>query len=197
MDVNFIITCFDREDYWPYLKDILDGYTVVKPHIAFCYNGTKNLSADFKCKNRGKLPGDADLIIGGYNVLKNNGVKNWLKLSVDSWILNEDSIVDIFDKMEKRDCCYGGCEWDDADHFSTDIMFVRENSFGLMQKFCAIAPTWIQHDNIEGLAADLAKRQGFYYMIPQRDRNSGESWGRHEVPELGWTMQHSLEKNVE
>lgn len=75
MDVNFIITCYNREDYWPYLKKILQSYKIIKPNIAYCYSGdNQNEICDFKCKNRGHVEGDTDLMIGGYNVLKNNGV---------------------------------------------------------------------------------------------------------------------------
>jgi hypothetical protein len=87
MDVNFIVTCYNREEYWPYLKEILNSYKIIKPHIAYCYNGNKaDEVCDFRCGNRGHIEGDTDMMIGGYNLLKDNGVKNWIKLSVDSWL---------------------------------------------------------------------------------------------------------------
>ena len=97
MDVNFIITCYDREDYWPYLKKILDSYQTIKPHVAYCYSGVKeDVECDFRCSNRGHIEGDTDLMIGGYNLLKDNGVDKWIKLSVDSWLIDEEKIIELF-----------------------------------------------------------------------------------------------------
>ena len=48
--VNFIVTCHDREAYWPYLRDIILSYKEIASYIAFCYNGKDNgFPCDFKC----------------------------------------------------------------------------------------------------------------------------------------------------
>lgn len=198
MDVNFIITCFNREDYWPHLKRLILSYKKIRSHVAFCYNGTKNIPADFKCKNRGMTPGDCDMITGGYYFLRNNGVKNWIKLSVDSWLVDESKIISIFEAMEKVRAVYGGCRWDTAANFSTDIMFVREDNFQFMREFVAGMANEIGNHNIEWLAGKIARKCGRFYMIPERDGVPvAPGKFRHVVPALGWCMFHDLQKNID
>lgn len=199
MDVNFIITCYNREDYWPYLKNIIESYKKITPHIAYCYSGIRSdVVCDFRCKNRGHIEGETDLIIGGYNALKNNGVKNWIKLAVDSWLLDEDKILNIFDVMEKNKYSYAGNYWVAEQWFSTDIFFSIDNEFNFMKKFSEEAIHYItQIDySIEGFIADLARRGG-YYIIPEREPiKNASSPTRFEVKSLGWTMQHDLNLNL-
>jgi hypothetical protein len=64
IDINFIVTDYNREDYWPYLKNILESYKKIKAHYAYCYSGVKqDVICDFRCKNR-DIEGDTDLMIG-------------------------------------------------------------------------------------------------------------------------------------
>jgi hypothetical protein len=199
IDVNFIITDYNREDYWPHLKNILTSYKKIQAHIAYCYSGVRNdIVCDFRCVNRGHIEGDTDLMIGGYNFLKNNGVKYWIKLSVDSWLLDEDKILDIFNIMEQNDHFYAGCRWTGDPWWSTDIFFSRENDYHFMEKFTGIANHYLTHTDysIERCIADVAKGYGKYYMIPERDPVPGNYGTRFEVKALGWTMQHDLQANL-
>ncbi|NBP16352.1 hypothetical protein EBU95_18530 [bacterium] len=199
MDINFIITCYNREDYWPYLKQILENYKLIKPHIAYCYSGVKDdVVCDFKCENRGHIEGDTDLMIGGYNVLKNNGVKNWVKLSVDSWMLDEQKVIDIFNIMEYNDLVYAGNRWTGDPWWSTDMFFSRDNEFEFMKKFTEGALNYIENVDysIEGWIANLAKESGKYYIIPEREPITGNTGTRFCVDELSWTMKHDLNENL-
>ena len=199
MDINFIVTDYNRENYWPYLKNILESYKKIKAHTAYCYSGVKpDVTCDFRCQNRGHIEGDTDLVIGGYNVLKDNGVKNWIKISVDSWLLDEDKILGIFDTMEKNDQVYAGCRWTGDPWFATDIFFSRDNDYRFMEKFATGAIHYItQVDySIEGFIANLAKQSGRYYMIPERDPVTGNCGTRFEVASLGWCMYHDLAQNL-
>ncbi len=199
IDINFIVTDYNREDYWPYLKNILESYKKIKAHYAYCYSGVKqDVICDFRCKNRGHIEGDTDLMIGGYGVLKNNGVKNWIKLSVDSWLLDEDKVIDIFNKMETNDYVYAGCRWTGNPWFSTDVFFSRDNDFHFMEKFTSTAIHYIEKVDysIEGCIANLAKQSGKYYLIPERDPVPGNHGTRFVVDALGWTMQHDLQANL-
>jgi hypothetical protein len=195
MEINFIVTCFDKEDYWPYLKEILNSYKLIKPHVAFCYSGTKEIPFDYRTYNRGKQFGDADLICGGHSTLTGNKVKNWVKISVDSWLCDEQKVINIFEQMEKNDACYAGSFWDDKYHFSTDIMFVRDTKFDFWEKFKDQVYSWLAHDCIEGLAAKLAKESEQYYLIPERSVIPNKY--RHACEALGWIMQHDLQKNID
>jgi len=200
MDVNFIVTCYNRENYWPYLKEILNSYKIIKPHIAYCYNGVNpDEVCDFRCGNRGHIEGDTDMMIGGYNLLKDNGVKNWIKLSVDSWLLDEQKVVDILNLMEEKDYVYAGCRWTGDPWFSTDVFFARENEFRFMHKYAKWAIHYIEKVDysIERCIADLAKQSGKYYLIPERDPVPGNHGTRYVVEKLGWAMYHELDKNLE
>ena len=197
MDVNFIITCYNREDYWPYLKKILQSYKIIKPNIAYCYSGdNQNEICDFKCKNRGHVEGDTDLMIGGYNVLKNNGVNKWIKLGVDSWLIDEKKIIDIFNIMEKNNFMYSGNTWGSEKYFSTDIFFVIENDFEFMKKFTEGAINYIENIDysIEGWMRILAMSSNRFYHIPEREPIFGN---RFSVESLSWTMKHDLNENIE
>jgi len=199
VDINFIVTNYNRENYWFYLRDILNSYKKIKAHTAYCYSGVKpDEVCDFRCINRGHIEGDTDLIIGGYNFLKNNGVKKWIKISVDSWLLNENKILDIFDIMDKNDHTYAGCRWTGDPWFSTDIFFSRDNDFHYMEKLTIWAIEYISQIDysIEGCIATLAKQSGRYYMIPERDPVKGGYGTRFVVDALGWVMYHNLEDNL-
>jgi hypothetical protein len=200
MDVNFIITCYNREDYWPYMRDILNSYKTIKPHIAYCYSGVKDDEVcDFRCANRGHIEGDTDLMIGGYNFLKNNGVKKWIKLCVDSWLIDEQKILDIFKIMDDNDCVYAGNRWTGDPWWATDIFFSRDNDFEFMRKFTEGAINYIENVDysIEGWIANLAKASGRYYIIPEREPITGNTGTRFVVDPLSWTMQHDLQQNIQ
>ena len=192
MNVNFIITCCNREAYWPYLRKIILSYKQVVPHIAFCYNGKdKNMQCDFRAKNEGLTKGDTRLLCGGYNILKGNGVNHWMKLSVDSWLCREQVIVDLFMKMDFCGYHYAGIPWKHRkSNYSTDIIFA-DTVF--MQVLVALAPRVYKGEySLEGAARRVANSLRKVYFIPER-----LPYKRHHVEALGWTMQHNLKKNVE
>jgi hypothetical protein len=199
VDINFIVTCYNREEYWPHLQNILNSYKKIKAHTVYCYSGVKpDVVCDFRCANRGHIEGDTDLMIGGYNFLKNNGVSKWIKISVDSWLLDEDKILDIFDIMDKNDQVYAGCRWTGDPWWSTDIFFSRDNDYHFMEKFTSTAINYITtvDYSIERCIADVAKGYGKYYMIPERDPVPGNYGTRFVVDALGWVMYHDLNENL-
>ena len=52
MEINFIITCFDKEEYWSHLKEILDSFSKIKPNYVLVYNGeNENFICDARLKN--------------------------------------------------------------------------------------------------------------------------------------------------
>jgi len=199
MDINFIITNYNREDYWPYMKQILNSYEHIIPHVVYCYSGLNDEVCDFRCTNRGHIEGDTDLMIGGYNHLKNNNVKRWIKLSIDSWLLDEQKIIDIFNIMENEDMVYAGNKWTGEPWWSTDIFFARENDFEFMKKFCEGALHYIENIDysIEGWIRNLAVSNGKYYIIPDREPIQGNFGNRFYVDSLSWTMKHDLRENIE
>jgi len=196
MDINFIITCYDKEDYWPYMKQILDSYKIVKPHIVLCYNGNReNFVCDYRCNNSWHARGEHDLMKGGYDLLKNNGINKWVKLSVDSWLLDENVIIDIFNRMVENNYCYAGNYWSNELAFATDIIFAIENNFNLFEKFFE---RYLITDGFESAMAETVKDNGKYYLIPERQPvNSDINTHRFYVDALSWTMDHNLNVNIQ
>ena len=112
-EINFIITVYDRENYWPFLKNILDTYKQIKSNYVICYSGEDdNFYSDFKIKNvinggRGNdhhgsssphVDMDYDLMIGGYDILKKNNVTN-LNFALSgkrNWYFLENKIFSNF-----------------------------------------------------------------------------------------------------
>ena len=181
MNVNFIITCYNREAYWPHLHKLIMSYKTIIPHIAFCYNGMSNMDCDYRCDNPGLSAGDGKMICGGFNALKNNGIHRWIKLSVDSWLCNEQVIFTLLDLMDSKKLHYIGSDWDKTG-FSTDIMFA-DSIF--MNEFV----NNITNIKLEKHCKNIAHKLGFYHIIPNRGRSLNTT--------LGWTMQHDLKKNLE
>ena len=191
-DVNFIITCFDREAYWPYLKKIISSYKNISPRVAFCYNGAdKNLPCDYRCKNEGKARGDARLIAGGYDLLKSNSIQRWVKLSVDSWPCLEEKLLGLFDRMEKAGKHYAGIPWHLYNYqYSTDVI-IADGAF--MRAFVSLfGAVYSGAKSLEATAKDAVARLGGAYFIKER-----LPYQRHHVVSLGWTMQHDLKDNIE
>jgi hypothetical protein len=193
MNVNFIITVNNRENYWPYLKEIFNSYKIIKPNIALCYNGNdKNFTADFKCINKGHIEGEIDLIIGGYNLLKNNKINKWVKIGVDSWLLNEEKILSIFNEMDKQNSIYGGSYWNGYDRLSTDIFFASTENINFLEELNYLyGPPGIEFKMLQ-----LINKFGGFYIIPERQYVDGCSGSRFVVESLGWVIQHDLRLNL-
>jgi hypothetical protein len=216
-EINFIITVYNRENYWPYLKNILDNYKKIKSNYVICYSGDDdNFYSDFKIKNvinggRGNnhhasstpyVDMDYDLIIGGYNILKNNNVTNWIKLSVDSWLLDEIKIIEIFDFLINEDCVYAGNNWYSNFNKSTDIFFANTKNQNILEDFKKNGKEFLNYlynvknpSGLERLMNYIIEPYN-YAIITNREPIDAEST-RWLVPELGWCMSHNLETNIE
>jgi hypothetical protein len=217
IDVNFIITIYNREDYWPYLKNILDSYKTIKSNYVVCYSGIDDsFECDFRMKNvinggRGDnhhphssphVDMDFDLMMAGYEILKNNNVTNWIKLSVDSWLIDERKIVDILNFLKNEDCVYGGNYWYTHINLSTDIFFLNTKHYNIfedLKKHGKHFLDWLYNNKIPTGLENLMR----YIVIPhnhaiiiEREPLNAEST-RFLCPNLGWCMSHDLGTNIE
>ncbi len=201
MEVNFIVTCFDKTDYRPYLDKIIATYETIVPHVAFCYNGGDaaygNNHCDFVCDNKGHQLGEYDLICGGYDVLKCNQVHNWIKIGVDSWLCEEDHIIKIFEAMELSHSVYAGNYWNAHHMLSTDIMFVRDHDYKVFDAFKETGRDFFVSENhlMEMLMHHVVGNKP-HMIIQDREPVAMEST-RFQVPALGWTMCHELQQNID
>jgi hypothetical protein len=217
MEINFIITVYDKENYWSHLKKILDEYRLIKCNYVVCYSGSKSdFDCDIKMENlinggRGNnhhihaTPyADMDylLTIAGYDFLKSNGVTNWIKLSVDSWLINENKILDIFNFIIKESCVYAGNIWYSQINLSTDIFFANtsnKNIFEDLKKHGGKFLDWLYYKKIPTGLENLMR----YIVIPYNhaiilDREPLISDSTRWIcPKLGWCMSHCLETNID
>jgi hypothetical protein len=216
IEVNFIITVYDKEEYWPYLKDIINKYKNIKSNFVVCYSGIDdNFDYDIKIKNlvnggRGNnhhvnscsyADMDYDLTIKGYEFLKKNNVKNWIKLSVDSWLLDEKKLIEILNFMNENSFAYGGNIWYSHINLSTDIFFAntqKNNIFEDLKLHGKKFLDWLYEKKIPTGFENLMR----YVVIPYDhflilDREFLEDDNhRHECGTLGWCMFHKLENNI-
>ena len=198
MNINFIVTTYDKEEYLPYLVDIFKNYKKINPTYSVIYTGNKlDFSANIKIENRGHSRGDYDCMIHGYLNLKNKSQSTrYIKIGIDSWLLNEDKIIEIFNKMENESCGYAGIWWDsNKDDISTDIFFVDT-------RFGNIFESMIQNDVPESLTHRLEvymyQLLKFSNIKPYFITERWPTWSdfRWNCPALGWTMSHKLEENL-
>jgi hypothetical protein len=199
MEINFVITCYDKEEYWPYLENILKSYKKIKANYVLVYTGNKvDFNPTIRIPNRGHSRGDYDCMVAGYNHLKaQNSCTRWIKIGVDSWLLDEDVLINKFTQMELNKCGYAGVWWDSHhDDISTDI-FLVDTRYG--NAFEEIAnqdvPDHLTPRFEVFMAQNLARANIKALILTERD----PCWSkfRWKCPELGWTMSHNLQENLD
>jgi hypothetical protein len=192
MQVNFIITCFDKESFVDLAVKTITSYKKISPRICLAYNGKDE---KFKCNvripNRGHQQGDLDLTLAGYENLLHNEIFRFVKIGADTCLLDEDIIISIFDDMARKRCGYAGNNWHEGQtSLATDIIFADlrfGNAFeGLTLKGYP-AYEWAMYGQCE-------KRKIKAMII--KDRVPVHPDNRNECEKLKWTMHHELDKNI-
>ena len=191
MDINFIITCYNREDYWVYLKEVFASYKKINPTIFLCYNGNKDyFNCDLRIKNLGHQQGEYSLITLGYQLSKNyNENFRFVKLSVDSWLLDEDKIIEIFNRLEETEAPYAGTTWGKSWLFSTDIFFA-DIRFGNVFEELKFDSGAILEKSMWDAVSRINK--GFVLL----NRVSGIAKHAYKLEEYGWVYSHDINQNV-
>jgi len=189
--INFIITCHNREKYFPYLKDIIYSYQTIEPNITLCYNGeTEDLAYDLKIPNYGHQVGEYSLVKLGY-VLSNIKQENhyFVKLSVDSWLLNEDVILETFKTMQEAKTPYGGSCWSNQIQLSTDIFFADTRYGNIFEE--------LKFDDclLEYCMYNAVRRLGKGHLTIKR-RNSQSATDSIKCNSLNWVYSHDLDFNL-
>jgi hypothetical protein len=139
--------------------------------------------------------------MGGYNLLKSNGVNLWVKLSIDSWLLDENKLIQILENIENQDCAYGGNIWYRTINMSTDIFFANTKNKNIFEDMDKYGVKFFDY------LYSIPNPQGFehlmYFVSRQYDRliimdreKLYENSTRFKCPKLGWTMSHFLEDNL-
>lgn len=195
MNINFIVTAFNREQYLPIQRKILGSYERIKPTVALCYNGSDpKFPADVRTRNRGHQEGDYDLTVLGLDYLRQrNDCRRFIKIGIDTFLLNEAALMNIFWEMEQSMCCYAGNHWgsEEEPSYATDIIFL-DALYGDPLKDMDIK----DGASYEWWMFNSIKNKGLKAMMIQ-DRVPVHPNNRHECAALHWTMHHELEKNIE
>jgi hypothetical protein len=195
--INFIITCYNREEYWDHLEKILKSYKLIDANYVLAYNGNDpNFNGYYVGQNRGHSLGEYDCIIGAYNKIIPNSNK-WIKISVDSWLLDEHKILKIFTEMEKNKCGFAGHYWNRVEgDISTDIFFVDTNYGNIFEIMSKNEFPFFEHNKYleEGVFYLLKKNNIKIHLINERNPIHWEN--RYSCVKLKWTMRHNLDENL-
>jgi hypothetical protein len=188
LDVTFILTCFNREAYVPYALRVLASYRRIRPQIVLCYNGTSDLQCDVRLPPTGKHNGDHSLTMAGYRLRHHERI---VKLSIDSWLLDEEKIVTIFDDLEAAQLPYAGNPWigDGPGSLATDVIFADLRFGDLFENWTDPGP------KMEiGMWRQLQSLRKGYLLLHQREPVHDEH--RFSCAGLRWAMDHNLERNL-
>jgi len=193
IDVNIIVTCYNKEEYLHGLLETFSLYKHIKPHIVICYSGDMDsFPCHIRVANRGHQLGDIDLTLLGYNYLKSNGFSKFIKISIDSWLLNDLKLVDIFKFMEAQQSAYAGNLWfsEQSPSLATDIIIADTRFGNIFESFA-----WDNHFFETSLFSTIIKNQ--FHALILKHRVPVVPDFRFCCPGLDWIMDHDLKKNLE
>jgi len=191
--INFVLRCYDKEEYIPYALAVINSYWEIEPSIVLCYDGVrKDVLCDVKIPSQGKQCGDANMIYLGYleHKLRNDNPR-FLSMCVDSFLMDEDVIIRIFNEMEAGRCGYAGNNWNHEGEptLATDIIFA-DLRFGNVFEFDQVGMEiefWMyNHCMKKGIKPLIIKER-----IPVHPDN------RFQCEKLKWTMHHTLKENLD
>jgi hypothetical protein len=129
--------------------------------------------------------------MAGYKRLAGNGISRFVKLCIDSWILNERVIIDIFEQMSAGRSCYAGNYWfeNSQTSLSTDIFFVDTEFGNVFEKF-----EWDGAYYETSMYKTLASMNSNIVLIESREPVVPNN--RFSVKSLNWTMSHNIRDNL-
>jgi tetratricopeptide (TPR) repeat protein len=193
--VNFIITCFDKEEYLPGLLQVLESYKSIIPIVCIAYNGDSNtFPCDIKIENHGHQIGDIELTLAGYHFLKSNGVSRFIKIGIDSWLLDEGYLARIFAEMESEESAYAGNYWLPEENYysklslSTDIIIANTRFGDIFEKF-----SWDQMGFETSLYKTITNNS--FKVTFLEERNPVHPYNRFACKGANWVMSHSYKEN--
>lgn len=209
--INFIITCYNREAYWPHLKELLHSYKTIEPIIALAYNGDDEefkKEAQVVRENLGLQRGEHDLITSAYDYLINDLDTDsdlFIKIGMDSWLCDENVIQKVFSQLSHHRVPYAGNYWNTVAQLSTDIFFCDIRYGNVLENLRApnideeraFEPDGgVINENLECCMYEaVAKTGGNFYLIAEREPVHPDN--RESCHQIGWTMSHDLQENID
>lgn len=203
MEVNFIITCFDKEKFALKNVEIIKSYKRIKPNIFLAYNGNDDtFPCDAKIENLGLQLGEYSLIKEAYTALKNKDKTNlWVKVSADSWLCDENYLYVLLTLLQNSDLGYFGSFWNHEQQLSSDIFLANTEKYNLFEEFFDVV-----EENKDGLISGTTVLESLLFYAAKRKeipfrinpyRNPVHPNNRNVCYKAGWTMEHDFDKNLE
>ena len=193
IEVNIIITCFDKEEYREGLMQCINEYKFITPNICLCYNGEMDVfPCDLKMENQGHQLGDISMTLAGYKYFKGNGVNRFLKIGIDSWILDDKVIYEIFRSLESSQSSYAGNYWfaENTPSLATDIIFA-DTTYGNIFEAFEWDGVYFETSLFNTVVKNNLKISFITERVPIDPLN------RFKCDKLNWVMEHDLKKNFE
>jgi hypothetical protein len=196
MKVNILITYYDKEEFIPYLLQILNSYKTLEPTILQVYTGSKqDVKADLKYLLHPSMQQQRDysMLMEGIKAFKQiNENKRFLKLNSNTWPLDETKLIDIFNKLDELKLPIASNYWNNNQKGSlaTDILLMDLNYGHLF----TAADKFYQTTEIT-LDRALQKIKKEPLIIEEREPVHWKNlW---ECQQLKWTMYSNLNMNIE
>ena len=193
MEINLIVTCYNKEEYLLGLLECINNYKKLKVNVCISYNGKlDSFPCDIKLTNNGHQIGDIELTLAGYSKLKTNGITRFIKIAIDSWLMDENVIIEIFKGLENNKSAYGGNYWfsENSASLATDIIFADIRYGDIFENF-----TW---DGLyfESSLYQTIKKNNFKVSFIN-ERIPANPTYRFDCEKLNWTMSHSILDNLD
>jgi hypothetical protein len=189
MDINFIVTCHNREDYLPYLEEVFKSYKKIVPHYFICYNGNKSyFPCHLKMDNIDGWQSDSILTKMGYELsLYYNDFPRFVKIGIDTFLLREDKIIEIFKQLEEKELPCASQQWEMPGITLYSDVFFCDTRFGNIFRELP----YDKNENFERKLDMAVKKIGKGYLPILRE------FSKERDLNLGWVFSHAIEQNAE
>jgi glycosyltransferase involved in cell wall biosynthesis len=207
MKINFVITAHARQEYLLPLCKILQGYTKIRWNSVVVMSDMREdqrltsvkqiVVENAPAGNNGHSFADFSKTQTGYNHLHNQNPSDFrfVKIGIDSWLTNQDFIIQTFNDLEYRQAGYAGNRWkEDEPSLSTDIFFADTRFGNVFKDFHCEVPN-VPDACFEWWMDWHCKRKGVRTkIIPERVPVHPHF--RFECEAIGLTAHHTLETNL-
>ena len=188
LECDVILTCTNREAYIPHALEVLRSYREIRATPILCYNGDGDIDCDVRLARESLHLGDYRMTMDGFRRCQHSRI---IKLSVDTWLLDEAVIRRIFDRLAATRKPYAGNYWiENRRGLATDMIFAD-------LRWGNIFDHW-RYDPARGIEVTLEEAVGKIGrgFLELTERHPVHEENRHECPALGMVAHHDLALNL-
>ena len=188
LECDVILTCTDREEYIPHALEVLRSYREIRATPILCYNGDGDVACDVRLGRKPLHLGDYQMIMAGFQRCQHSRI---IKLSIDTWLLDEAVILRIFAVLDATRRPYAGNFWiENTRGLSTDVIFA-DLRWGNLFEHWRYDPGREIELTLEEAVIEVGR--GFLGLF---ERHPVHEANRHECPALGMVAHHDLALNL-